>query len=262
MSIAAGLLAPNALTGCGDADPADAPAASANAPAASAQILTTVVAIIDPGDGGDYAPRLDPASFVDTIDNPYLPMPVGAHWRYEGESDGESETIDVTVTGERKTVMGISAFVVRDTVTIGGELVEDTYDWFAQDADGNVWYLGEDSKEYENGVVTSAEGSWQAGVDGARPGIVMPATPETGDVYRQEFLAGEAEDMMAIVEVGGRLTVTAGDFDDVVTTKDWTPLEPETVEEKAYAFGVGKIREAKTAGGDGFAELAEYSLTA
>lgn len=216
--------------------------------------------VIEPGDGGNYSPDLDPADFVDVIDNPHLPMPEGAHWRYEGESDGEAEVVEVTVTSDRKLVMGISAVVVRDTVTVGGELVEDTYDWFAQDAEGNVWYLGEDVKDYEGGVVVSTEGSWTAGVDGALPGIVMPADPETDDVYRQEFYAGEAEDMMQILEVGGTLDVEAGSFDNVITTRDWSPLEPESVEEKAYAFGVGKIREEKTAGGDGFAELVDFSL--
>jgi hypothetical protein len=256
-SIAAALLTPGVLAGCGS-EPTAAPTSSTVD--VSEQPPATAVAVIDPGDGNDYSPTLDPESFVDTIDNPYLPMPVGAYWRYEGESDGEREIVEVTVTGDRKIVLGISAFVVRDTVTIGGELVEDTFDWFAQDADGNVWYLGEDSKEYEDGAVVSTEGSWQAGVDGALPGIVMPATPATGDVYRQEFYPGEAEDMMEIVDVGGTLTVTAGAFDDVLTTKDWTPLEPDTIEEKAYASGVGKIREAKTAGGDGFSELVEYTL--
>lgn len=262
VSFAAAFLSPNALAGCGDAEPTAASTPTASTPAVSEQAPATVVAVIDPDDGGDYSPTLDPLSFVDVIDNPYLPLPVGARWRYEGESAGEIETIEITVTGERKIIVGISAIVVRDTVTIGGQLVEDTYDWFAQDADGNVWYLGEDVKDYENGVVVSTAGSWQAGVDGALPGIVMPATPGSGDVYRQEFYAGEAEDMMQIVNVGGTLTVAAGAFDDVVTTKDWTPLEPDTIEEKAYAFGVGKIREAKIAGGEGFAELVEYTLGA
>ncbi len=138
--------------------------------------------------------------------------------------------------------------------------MEDTFDWFAQDDDGNVWYLGEDSKEYEDGRVVSTQGSWEAGVDGALPGIVMPAVPAVGDVYRQEFYAGEAEDMMTIIEVGAAVTVEAGSFDDVVRTKDWNPLEPDTIEEKSYARGVGKIREDKTSGGDGHAELVEYSL--
>ena len=260
VSIGAAFIAAGALAACGDDEPAAHPATNVGTAPAGGEPPGTAIAVIDPGDGGDYSPELDPAEFVDVIDNAYLPMPVGAHWRYEGESDGEIETIDITVTSERKTILGISAVVVRDTVTIGGELVEDTYDWFAQDADGNVWYLGEDSKEYTDGSVVSTEGSWQAGVDGALPGIVMPGSPDTGDVYRQEFYLGEAEDMMEILEIGGTLTVGAGTFDDVVTTRDWTPLEPETIEEKAYAAGVGKIREAKTAGGEGFAELVDYTL--
>ena len=258
------LLTSIVLIGCGTDAPAADPGPTATA-APNDEVALTVTTIIepviDPGDDGVYSPQLDPATFSDVIDNPYLPMPVGAHWRYEGESDGELETVDITVTGDRTTIMGISAFVVRDTVTIGGELVEDTYDWFAQDAAGNVWYLGEDVKDYENGQVVSTAGSWRAGVDGAVPGIVMPAAPATGDVYRQEFLVGEAEDMMEIIDVGAALTVAAGSFDDVVTTRDWNPLEPETIEEKAYAAGVGKVREAKTAGGDGYAELVEYTLS-
>lgn len=248
------LLVSSTIAACGSNEPSIG--APVTAPAASA----TSVPVIDPGDGGVYSPQLDPADFVDVIDNPFLPMPVGAHWLYEGESEGEIETVDITVTGDRKTILGISAFVVRDTVTIGGELVEDTYDWFAQDKAGNVWYLGEEVKDYENGQVVSTAGSWEAGVDGALPGIVMPAAPVISDVYRQEFYAGEAEDMMEFIDVGATLTVRAGTFDDVVMTMDWTPLDPDTIEEKSYARGVGKIREAKSAGGNSFAELVEYTL--
>ena len=163
---------------------------------------TTGTPVIDPGDGGNYAPDIDPANFVDVIDNPYLPYAVGSRWVYEGESDGETERTEVEVLDETREVMGITATVVRDTVYVDGELVEDTYDWFAQDADGNVWYLGEDTHEYEDGVAVNAEGSWEAGVDGALPGIVMPAEPQVGDAFRQEYYAGEAEDMGEIIEVG------------------------------------------------------------
>lgn len=214
--------------------------------------------VIDPGDGGNYVVNLDPAEFGGVIDNPYMPLPVGARWRYEGESDGEVETVEVVVTSERREVMGISAVVVRDTVMVGGEVVEDTFDWFAQDAEGNVWYLGEEVKDYENGQVVGTAGSWEAGVDGAQPGIVMPADPEVGDVYRQEFLPGAAEDMMEIVETGGRVSAPAGDFSAVVTTKDWNPLDPEVIEEKHYAPGVGLVREEKVEGADGFAQLVDY----
>ena len=216
--------------------------------------------VIDPGDGGDYAPVIEPAEFVEVIDNPYLPMPVGARWRYEGESDGELEVVEIVVTPDREEIMGISAVVVRDTVSVDGEVVEDTLDWFAQDGEGNVWYLGEDSKDYEGGEVVSTEGSWRAGVDGALPGIVMPASPEPGAAYRQEYAPGEAEDMMQILELGTGEEVPAGPFDDVLTTLEWTPLEPDVTEEKAYAPGVGKIRESTTEGGDEHVELVEYSL--
>lgn len=217
-------------------------------------------AVIDPGDGGSYAPVLDPSRFVGPIDNPFLPMPVGARWVYEGTSDGEKERVEVTVTGERKRILGIDAYVVRDTVSVGGELVEDTNDWFAQDVDGNVWYLGEESREYENGRLVGVAGSWEAGKDGAYPGIVMPGVPVVGAAYRQEFLPGEAEDMMVITAVAGTMTVPAGSYRDVVTTRDWTPLEAEVIEEKAYARGIGKIRERKVAGGKGEAELVEVHL--
>lgn len=253
-------LAVGALTGlaalgaCGG----DAPDAAGKAPGAAG--TTTLAPVVDPGDGGVYEPEIDPAAFVDVIDNPYLPMPVGARWVYEGTSDGEVERIVITVTGDRKRVMGIDAHVVRDTVTVGGELVEDTFDWFAQDTEGNVWYLGETVEDYEDGKVVSTEGSWEAGVDGAQPGIVMPATPAVGDTYRQEFLPGEAEDMMEIIAVDGSVSVSAGSFARAVVTRDWSPLEPDVVEEKSYAPGVGKLRERKTAGGDEHAELVEYAL--
>ena len=247
-----GLLAISLASACGGDDDDSAGSATTSGSA------TTPV--IDPGDGGNYAPDIDPASFVDVVDNPYFPLPVGSEWVYEGESDGELERVEIIVTDQSKTVMGIAATVVRDSVYVEDELVEDTYDWFAQDADGNVWYLGEDSTEYEDGEAVSTEGSWEAGVDGALPGIVMPAEPAVGDAFRQEYYAGEAEDMFEVSEVGGSAEVPAGTFDEVVTTRDWNPLEPEVIEEKQYAPGVGKIREEKVAGGEEVSELIEYTL--
>ena len=186
-------------------------------------------------------------------------MLVGSRWVYEGEADGQPERVEIVVTDQRRTVMGIAATVVRDSVYVDEELVEDTYDWFAQDRAGNVWYLGEDSREIEDGEVVSTEGSWEAGVDGALPGIVMPAEPSVGDAFRQEFYAGEAEDMFEILAVGGSVEVAAGSFEEVVTTQDWTPLEPEVIEQKQYAPGIGKLREEKTAGGDDVSELVEFT---
>lgn len=207
--------------------------------------------VIDPGDGGSYHPEVEAADFVVGIDNPYLPLLPGARWVYEHEEDGEVERTEVVVTDIEKEILGIDVTVVRDTVTLEGALVEDTLDWFAEDEDGNVWYLGEETAEYENGEVVSTEGSWEAGVDGAQPGIVMLADPERGDAYRQEYDAGNAEDMAEVVRVRRR--------DEVLVTREWTPLEPEVVEEKRYEPGVGLVLEIVKRGGRGRTELVEHS---
>ena len=163
---------------------------------------------------------------------------------YEARSgDGELEIITVEVLDETRTVMGVETIVVHDIVhTDDGRLVEDTFDWFAQDIDGNVWYFGEDTKAYDDDGNVSEAGAWEAGVDGALPGIVMPAEPAVSDTgYRQEFYAGEAEDMGQVIDraVG------------VVITRDWTPLEPDVVEEKTYVEGVGFVYESKVDGEGG-----------
>jgi hypothetical protein len=220
---------------------------------------TEPAAVIDPGDGGDYAPSIDPAEFVDVIDNPYLPYAVGTRWAYEGESDGETERTEIEVLAETREILGVTATVVRDTVYVDDEIVEDTFDWFAQDLDGNVWYFGEDTREFEDGVAVNTEGAWEAGIDGALPGIVMPAEPEVGDAFRQEYYPGEAEDMAEILEAGVARSIAFGEFDDVVVMKNWTPLEPEVIEEKWFASGVGMIYEMTTAGGEGSAELVEFT---
>lgn len=215
-------------------------------------------AVIDPGDGGNYAPEVDPADFVETIDNPYLPLTPGSRWVYEGIEDGEMERIEVVVTDDRREVMGISAVVVRDTVSEDGEVIEDTLDWFAQDVDGNVWYLGEDSREYEDGELVGTEGSWEAGVDGALPGIVMLAEPEVGEAYRQEYYEDEAEDLGEVIRVGASESVAAGTYDDLVVIREWNPLEPDVVEDKYHAQGVGVVLESVVEGGDGRVELVEH----
>jgi hypothetical protein len=216
-------------------------------------------AVIDPGDGGDYAPVINPAEFVEEITNPYLPLTPGSRWVYEGEEDGGNERVEVVVTDERREVMGVSTVVVQDRVYQDGELVEDTADWFAQDTDGNVWYFGEESAELEDGDVVSTEGSWEAGVDGALPGIVMLADPTPGEAYRQEYYEGEAEDMAEVVEMSASVSVPAGDFSDVVVIREWNPLEPDVVEEKYHAPGVGVVLEVVVEGGEGRLELIEHS---
>lgn len=219
---------------------------------------TTTPPVIDLGAASDYHPAIDPAHFVDVIDNPYLPLAVGSEWKYEGTSEDSVESFTVVVTGDRKTILGISTYVVRDTVEVDGEVVEDTYDWFAQDDQGNVWYMGEDVKEYTNGVVSSTDGSWEAGVDGALPGIAMPGVPALDDAYRQEYRAGNAEDMFQIIGVDRTLTVPFGTFDRAITTKDWTPLSPGVIEEKWHAYGIGLIYETHISGEHGTAQLVSY----
>jgi hypothetical protein len=212
---------------------------------------------VDPGDGGNYAPAVDPAGFVGRIENAYLPLVPGSTWVYES-ADGVAR-IEIEVLAETRIVMGITATVVRDTVYEDGELVEDTYDWFAQDRDGNVWYLGEDTAEYEDGDLVNTAGAWEAGVDGALPGIVMYANPAVGAAYRQEFYPGEAEDMAEIIDVDGSEAVPFGDFDSLIVIREWSPLEPDVAEDKYFAAGVGLVLELKVAGEEGRVELISYS---
>jgi hypothetical protein len=241
-----GLLA----AGCGGGD--DTNTAAGGGAATSGPAST----VIDPGDGGHYAPDIEPVNFVATVDNPYMPLAAGARWVYDGSGDdGEPEHDEVVVTDQQKVVMGIPVVVVRDTVSVRGEVTEDTYDWFAQDRDGNVWYMGEDSKEYDNGQVTSSEGSWEAGVDGALPGIVMQAHPAPGQAYRQEYYKGHAEDMAKVAQVNTTKAIAQGQYTDVLVIKEWSPLEPKVVEQKYYAPGVGVIAEETVTGGDEKAEL-------
>ena len=195
-------------------------------------------------------PDLDPADFVARIDNPFLPYPPGGRWVYESKSSEGDERIVVTVTDRTKVVDGVRATVVRDRVTTpDGELIEDTFDWFAQDVDGNVWYLGEDTTAYGDGSPSRA-GSWEAGVDGARAGVVMPADPQVGDAYAQEYLEGEAEDEGEVLALDAKATVPFGRYTGLVKTADTTPLEPNVVEHKYYARGVGLVYEEMVSPGD------------
>lgn len=256
--VTTGLLLPAACSSESNDDGTAASTTAGQEPSSEAT-ATTAVPVIDPGDGGDYAPEVDPANFVDAIDNPYLPFAVGSRWVYEGESAEGRERVVVEVTDQTKEIMGITAVVVRDTVHADGVIVEDTFDWFAQDRDGNVWYLGEDSTSYENGQPAGTEGSWEAGVDGALPGIAMPADPAVGDAYRQEFYEGEAEDMADVRRTGEALETPAGQYDDVLVTGEWSPLEPEVVEEKYYAPGVGNIAAISVAGEPDRLELVSFT---
>ena len=210
---------------------------------------------------GSQPVQLDPAQFITRIDNRWWPMTPGSRWVYRGtDGQGATQRVEVTVTNQTKTISGIQARVVHDVVTEDGQPVEDTYDWYAQDAKGNIWYLGEDTKEYDNGKVTSTEGSWQAGVAGARPGVLVPAHPKPGMAYRQEYYKGQAEDAAQVLTLDMRAKVPAGFFDPVLVTKEYTPLEPDLVEHKFYAPGVGPVMAIDVKGGSSREELLRYEL--
>jgi hypothetical protein len=207
-----------------------------------------------------YEPVLDPANFTTTIDNPYLPLPVGRTLVYQGMKDGQSVVDTVTVTDQTKVVAeGITARVVTDVATHDGKVLEKTSDWYAQDKRGNVWYLGEDTAQYlPNGKVDTS-GSWEAGVHDAEPGLVMEADPQIPDAYRQEFLSGQAEDTAWIVARGGSATVAYGTVKNVLTSLEATHLEPGAYDEKVYAPSLGIVREQALTGAPEFAELVSVS---
>jgi len=201
-----------------------------------------------------------PADFTTRIDNPYWPMAPGSRWVYrETDDQGSRQKVVVRVTNRTKRVAsGIVARVVRDTVTEDGQLVEDTFDWYAQDRRGNIWYLGEDTTEYENGKPVSKAGSWEAGVDGASAGIVMLAHPRVGRRYREERYPGHAMDAAKVLSRGEQVQVPFGHFRRVLMTKNFNPLEPKVLEYKWYARGVGPVLEIGVSGGSDRAVLLRY----
>ena len=209
---------------------------------------------------GDKEPPLDidPGDFVRQVDNEFFPLKPGTTLIYRGESDGVPLREEVQVTRQTKKILGVTCIVVHARVFEEGVLIEDTFDWYAQDKEGNVWYFGEDTKELdENGNVISTEGSWQAGVNGAQPGIIMQAHPRKGDRYQQEIALGVAEDMAKVLGFKDSLCVAYGCFEDVLWTKEWTPLEKGVVEYKYYAEGIGFIHSVMVKGGDEQIELVQ-----
>ncbi len=231
----------------------------------SAGLALVAVSCGDSSTESTVAPILNDyagATFVDGITNEYFPFTPGATWSYEGVEDGEVERIEVIVTSDTRVVDGITTVVVRDTVTLDGELIEDTFDWYAQDSEGNVWYMGEDSKEYEDGEVTSTAGSWETGIDGALPGIIMYANPAAhmNAPYRQEFYPDEAEDVGEIIETNATVTIGERTYTGVLVIREWNLLEPGELEDKYFAPGIGVILEEVVEGGSGRVELLSTTL--
>jgi hypothetical protein len=224
------------------AAPAAAPAAPADLPRGSEHVA------------------LDPARFSTRITNPWWPMRPGRRWVYrETDASGGRQRVVVTVTHRTKRIAnGVRARVVRDVATEDGEPVEVTDDYYAQDRAGNVWYLGEQTQEYENGRPSTREGSWEAGVGGAQAGIIMPARPRRGLIYRQEYLEGEAEDAARVLSVNEQVETPLRHFPRAVMTKDFTPLSPKALEHKFYARGVGLVLVLGVSGSAAREELVRY----
>jgi hypothetical protein len=200
--------------------------------------------------------KLDPKDFTTRIDNPYWPMDPGTRWTYrETDEAGAKLKVVVTVSDQTKKIAnGVTARVVRDTVTKEGKIIEDTFDWYAQDKKGNIWYLGENTAEFENGKLVTKEGSFEAGVDGAKPGVIMPAHPQDGMHYRQEYYKGEAEDNGEVLSTNEKVRSPFGQFDNALLTKDTITIEPNVLEYKLYANGIGPVVALGVSGGPGSRE--------
>jgi hypothetical protein len=187
-----------------------------------------------------YDPKIDAANFVSRIDNPLYPLKPGTVLEYTVNKEGATEKVVITVMRETKKILGVTTTVVHDVVSEGGKVTEDTWDWYAQDRDGNVWYFGEATTKTEGGQ-TSTEGSWGAGVNGAKAGVIMEAHPKVGDNYRQEFAPGVAEDRAEILSLSESVTVRKGSFTGCLKTKDYSPLKPDLVENKVFCPGIGQV---------------------
>ena len=221
--------------GCGSSS---APKSSSKATPATSRLSAARLAPIQ----GRYSPSIDPANFVAAVDNRYFPLKPGTGFHYQGVRGTTPQTDDMVVTRQSKRILGVTSTVVRDTVSQHGKPIERTLDWYAQDRQGNVWYMGEDAFEKQHGHFAKAGDSWQSGVKGAQPGIIMPADPRPGDRYRQEYYPpGQALDEAHVLGAGA-VTVPYGRFGHALVTSEFSPLEPQT-EKKYYVAGLGEVDE-------------------
>jgi hypothetical protein len=196
---------------------------------------TLDIAACDPAQGG----------FTTTIDNPYFPLAPNAQWVLEGDDNGTRLQVTVTVLDSSTDVAGVMNRILEERETANGSLVEVSHNFFVQNQGGDVCYYGEDVDIYQNGVVVSHGGAWRAGVNGALPGIFMPASPTVGMGFRQEVAPGVAEDRVTITAVGDTVTVPAGTFTRTVRFLESTPLEPGARSRKVFAQGLGLIVDDK-----------------
>jgi hypothetical protein len=241
--------APTSQPAPGSAGP---PSVASTSPGSAppASILASVPPAVSPGPSAGGASPIDPANFVAVVDNPWFPLIPGTVFTYRGTKDGQAAVDTFTVTSDTKVVAGVTCTVIHDRLTLDGALAETTDDWYVQDRAGNVWYFGEATQELENGKVVNTDGSWETGVDGAQPGIFMPAQPVVGLSGVQEVYPGQAEDHYVVLLTDAKVKVPLATYSGVLLTAEWTPLEPDVLSEKAYVKGLGEAREADVAGGD------------
>lgn len=206
-----------------------------------------------------YRPVIDPAKFSSHVTNPYFPLRPGRTIVYTGIRDGKPQRTEMTISHKTRQILGVPCVVVEDVVTSNGALVEKTTDWYSQAANGDVWYFGENTAEYTNGVVSSTHGSWEAGVDAAQPGIIMKAKPKIGVSYRQEYRPGEAEDMAKVLRFDPSIRVPGGVYRHVLVTEDTNPLAPDKMDRKTYAAGIGLVHTLRVA--TGHREVSSYVKT-
>ena len=225
--------------------------------AAGATLAAGVVAFVPAGksEAGTVTPPLPPASsFTARVDNQWFPLKPGTRYVYTGVKDGKPSRDVVTVTHRTRTIKGVPCVAVEDLLYVRGKLGERTSDWYSQDSRGNVWYFGEKTAELDaHGKVTSTEGTWMTGVAGATPGIYMPAHPQIGSTGRQEFYKGHAEDHFEVI--GVFRTPAGPGTTNALLTKEWTPLEPGTIDHKFYVRGIGTVLEQTQKGGNERNEL-------
>jgi hypothetical protein len=221
-----------------------------------------VASSASPG-GITAAPGWPPVSargFVSTIDNPWFPLRTGTKWVSTGIKDGRATVDHFTVTGQTKVILGVTCSVIRDALTQKGKVVEGTWDWYAQDKQGNVWYFGEDTKDYNAaGQVTTTAGTWQAGVNGAAPGIFMPADPQVGQGGYQEYYKGQALDHYKVISLSGSIKVPSGSFTGCLETQETTALEPGVLDHKYYVKGIGQVAEETVKGPKETSFLVNYT---